>query len=97
MIAPYMIHKEVIDDLDFKENIYELYLQTKKESNIKDELPHIISPSGGIIDGDMLQQKWFPGQGHFDVFISHAHEDRETAKKTCKLPLSLLRIQLLSR
>ena len=55
MIAPYKIHKEVIDDLDFKENFEELCLQAKKESNIKDELPHIISPSGGIIDGDMLQ------------------------------------------
>lgn len=97
MIAPYKIYKEVIDDLDFKENVDELYLQAIKETDIIDELSHIISPSGGIIDGDMLQQKWFPGQGHFDVFISHAHEDRETAKKTFKLPLSLLRIQLLSR
>lgn len=81
MIAPYKIYKEVIDDLDFKENIDELYLQAIKETDIIDELSHIISPSGGIIDGDMLQQKWFPGQGNFDVFISHAHEDSETAKK----------------
>lgn len=81
MIAPYKIYKEVIDNLDFEENNDEFHFQAKKESDIKNELSHIISPSGGIIDGDILQQKWFPGQGHFDVFISHAHEDRETAKK----------------
>ena len=81
MIAPYKIHKEVIDDLDFEENNDEFHFQAKKESDIKNELSHIISPPEGIIDGDMLQQKWFPGQDHFDVFISHAHEDRKTAKK----------------
>ena len=86
MIAPYKIYKEVIDNLDFEENNNEFHFQAKKESDIKNELSHIISPSGGIIDGDILQQKWFPGQGHFDVFISHAHEDRKTKKETGMQP-----------
>lgn len=81
MIAPYKIHKEVIEDLDFEENDGEVLLQVTKESDIEDELSLIICPPKGIIDGDMLQRKWFPEQGHFDVFISHAHEDRETAEK----------------
>lgn len=81
MIAPYKIHKEVIDGLEFEENDEELLLQATKKSDIEDELSLIISPPNGIIDGDMLQQKWFFGQDHFDVFISHAHEDCETVQK----------------
>lgn len=34
MIAPYKIYKEVIDDLDFKENIDESYFQAIKETDI---------------------------------------------------------------
>lgn len=34
-----------------------------------------------IVPGVELQEQWFPTEGQFGIFLSHSHEDIETAKR----------------
>lgn len=34
-----------------------------------------------LINGTRLQERWYPYNMHFDVFLSHSHQDIESVKK----------------
>lgn len=80
MIAPFKIHRETIENLPDLTEDY-IFERADVEDDIGSELESIIKPRNGIINGDELQRKWFSTSDHYDVFISHSHQDRDVAER----------------
>lgn len=51
-------------------NDYKIEIQTSLQDFINEN---------GIIDGTLLQEYWFPIKKHFDIFLSHSHNDEKLA------------------
>jgi len=54
-----------------------LALFNRQQNQLTQALDNLVL-SNGSLDGAILQQQWFP-QVEADVFISHSHNDKETA------------------
>ena len=50
----------------------------KFQSEIQRSLQDFIDENG-VINGTKLQNDWFPVETKFDVFLSHSHDDEDTA------------------
>lgn len=81
----FVISKTEIENLNYTVPIKEEDRHTRSQKNIRNTLENVINPWNGFIDGDKLKKAIFPinskGESlYFDVFISHSHNDLESAK-----------------
>lgn len=56
----------------------ESLINRRHESLIKDLILERENLDNDEFDGDLVREKWFP-QLHFDIFISHSHQDKDMA------------------
>lgn len=80
MIATFRISKDTIGQLPSIEAEYLLEFNSKKR-NMDSSLKSYVYGNDGTLDGDAIQESWFPTDTRFDFFISHAHDDEKEAKK----------------
>lgn len=75
-------------NLELKSSDFEEYLECGRklyaaigeplEANLKGSLDRFTQQSS-IIDGSSLQNTWFPLNDHYDIFLSHSHQDEDLA------------------
>lgn len=92
MIAPFIISKHTIGLLPGIDSAYSKKFQSKQKI-MDSSLKSYVYGDDGTLDGDAIQESWFPTDTHYDFFISHAHGDEEYAKKLaswlyCKFKLT---------
>lgn len=81
----FIISKTVIENLKYTIPTNERRIHISSQKDIRTALKRVINPDDGIIDGDALRKAIFPVNSqkeplYFDVFISHSHNDIESAK-----------------
>lgn len=80
MIAPFRISKETISHLPMVDFRYNTNFENRQKS-LDSSLKSYVYGDDGTLDGDAIQESWFPTDMRFDFFISHAHGDVKEAKR----------------
>lgn len=80
MIAPLRISKETIARLPAIDVAYSLEFKSKQRT-MDNSLKSYVYGDDGTLNGDAIQESWFPTDTHYDFFISHAHGDEKEAKR----------------
>lgn len=80
MIAPFRISKETISHLPIIDLAYSLEFK-RKQRTMDSSIKSYVYGVDGTLDGDAIQESWFPTDTHYDFFISHAHGDEKDAKR----------------
>ena len=82
MFVPFSTTKGDIIKLFTRHIGIRLINESSKRESVKQFLASFINGENGVIDGTALQKFWFPTEEfHYDVFISHSHNDYDTAVK----------------
>lgn len=81
MVAPFRICIEDIRRLDSIHRNKAFSKSVQDVGSQKKSLKTYITGDSGVLDGDILQNDWFPTGTHYDVFISHSHDDEQDAIK----------------
>ena len=92
MIAPFRISKDTINCLPIIDLAYSLEFN-RKQRTMDSSLKSYVYGNDGTLNGDAIQESWFPTDTHYDFFISHAHGDDKEAKRLaswlyCKFNMS---------
>ena len=82
MFVPFSVTKDEIIKLHNRHTAMRLINEQKAREDCKKNLYSFIKGQNGVINGSALQKFWFPTDDiHYDVFISHSHNDYSTAVK----------------
>lgn len=83
MFLPFAISNKTIQNLKISNKVHPISVENRKKG-IKHMLERYLIGDGNSIDGSLLQSEWFPiDEFHYNVFISHSHNDFEEAKYLC--------------
>ena len=80
MIAPFRITIEAISHLPMLSLKYTVDFENRQKC-LDLSLKSYVYGDDGTLNGDAIQESWFPTDMRFDFFISHAHGDEKEAKR----------------